>query len=54
MARVRVLTAGEIGDADLAAMARASGDEMYGVFGHCDELLPKLAGTAPVLCPDGA
>ena len=37
MARVRVLTAGEIGDADLAAMARASGDEMYGVFGHCPE-----------------
>jgi alkylhydroperoxidase family enzyme len=37
MARVRVLTAGEIGDADLAAMARASGDEMYGVFGHCPD-----------------
>ena len=37
MARVRVLTAAEIGDPDLAAMARASGDEMYGVFGHCPE-----------------
>jgi hypothetical protein len=35
MARVRVLTAAEIDDADLAAMALASGDEMYGVFGHC-------------------
>lgn len=37
MARVRVLTAAEIGNADLAAMAQASGDEMYGVFGHCPE-----------------
>ena len=35
MARVRVLSVGEIADADLAAMSRASSDEMYDVFGHC-------------------
>ena len=56
MARVRVLTAAEIGDPDLAAMAQASGDEMYGVYGHAPELFKaflafyrpaKYAGRLP-------
>jgi hypothetical protein len=38
MARVRALSAAEIADPELAAMREASGDEMYGVYGHCPEL----------------
>jgi hypothetical protein len=38
MARLEVLAADRIEDADLRAMAAASGDEMYGVYGHCPEL----------------
>jgi carboxymuconolactone decarboxylase family protein len=38
MARLDVLTPEQIGDPDLRAMLEASGDEMYGVYGHCPEL----------------
>jgi len=38
MARLRVLSVGEIGDPDLRAMMGASGDEMFGVYGHCPGL----------------
>ncbi len=39
MARVRVLQPDEITDASIAAMARETGDEMFGVYGHCPEAL---------------
>ena len=58
MARVRVLTAAEIDDPDLAAMARASGDEMYGVFGWAActarSAWPMTAASHAALRPDGA
>jgi hypothetical protein len=38
MARVRALSAAEIADPELRAMRETSGDEMYGVYGHCPEL----------------
>lgn len=38
MARLDVLDAGSIHDADLRAMYEASGDEMFGVYGHCPDL----------------
>ncbi|HET8533212.1 MAG TPA: hypothetical protein VFO08_18815 [Methylomirabilota bacterium] len=38
MARLRILPAHQIADPDLRGMAEASGDEMYGVYGHCPEL----------------
>lgn len=37
MAHVRTLTPDEILDPELAAMSRASGDEMFGVYGHAPE-----------------
>lgn len=39
MARVRVLSPGELTDPDLRRMMEASGDEMFGVYGHCPDLL---------------
>ena len=38
MARLDVLTPEQIADPELRRMAEASGDEMYGVYGHCPEL----------------
>ena len=38
MARLRVLPADQIADPELRRMAEASGDEMYGAYGHCPEL----------------
>ena len=38
MARLRVLPADQIADPELRRMAEASGDDMYGVYGHCPEL----------------
>jgi hypothetical protein len=38
MARLEVLSADRIHDADLRAMLEASGDEMFGVYGHCPDL----------------
>lgn len=38
MARLEVLTADQIRDPELRAMMEASGDEMYGVYGHCPDL----------------
>lgn len=38
MARLRILPADQITDPELRRMAEASGDEMYGVYGHCPEL----------------
>lgn len=38
MARLKSLSASEIGDPDVRAMLEASGDEMYGVYGHSPEL----------------
>ena len=37
MARLEVLTPEQIADPDLARMAAASRDEMYGVYGHCPD-----------------
>lgn len=39
MARLRVLSARELADAELRRMMEASGDEMFGVYGHCPDLL---------------
>ena len=39
MARIRVLPPEAITDPDVAAMARATGDEMFGVYGHCPDAL---------------
>ena len=38
MARLEVLPPDAIADPELRRMAEASGDEMYGVYGHCPEL----------------
>jgi hypothetical protein len=38
MARLEVLGADGIHDAELRGMYEASGDEMFGVYGHCPEL----------------
>ena len=38
MARLEVLSASQIQDPELRAMLEASGDEMYGVYGHCPDL----------------
>jgi hypothetical protein len=38
MARLRILPADQIADLELRPMAETSGDEMYGVYGHCLEL----------------
>lgn len=38
MARLHILPVGQIADPELRRMAEASGDEMYGVYGHCPEL----------------
>jgi carboxymuconolactone decarboxylase family protein len=38
MARLGILPADQIADPELRRMAEASGDEMYGVYGHCPEL----------------
>ena len=37
MAHLEVLTPHAIQDPDLRAMLLASGDEMFGVYGHCPE-----------------
>lgn len=42
MARIPVLSAREIQDPALRAMAEASGDEMYGVYGHTPELFRRF------------
>jgi hypothetical protein len=42
MARLDVLAADDIRDPELAAMRRASGDEMYGVYGHAPELFRRF------------
>ena len=38
MARLDVLTPSQVADPEVRAMLEASGDEMYGVYGHCPEL----------------
>jgi hypothetical protein len=38
MARLEVLKPEQIADPELSRMAEASGDEMYGVYGHCPDL----------------
>jgi hypothetical protein len=38
MARLEVLDADRIHDAELRAMYEASGDEMFGIYGHRPEL----------------
>ena len=38
MARLEVLAPSQIGDPELRAMLETSGDEMYGVYGHCPDL----------------
>ena len=37
MARLKVLNAAQIKHSELRAMAEQSGDEMFGVYGHCPE-----------------
>lgn len=37
MAHLPVLPPDQIADPELAAMARASGDEMFGVYGHAPD-----------------
>ena len=38
MARLDVLKPSRVADPEVRAMLEASGDEMYGVYGHCPEL----------------
>lgn len=38
MARLDPLPSAQIADPELRRMAEASGDEMYGVYGHCPDL----------------
>jgi hypothetical protein len=38
MARLEVLAPSQITDPELRTMAEASGDDMYGVYGHCPDL----------------
>ena len=38
MARLAVLSPKEIDDPHLRAMLEATGDEMFGVYGHCPDL----------------
>jgi hypothetical protein len=38
MARLDVLKPSQVADPEVRAMLEASGDEMYGVYGHCPEL----------------
>ncbi|HLF48723.1 MAG TPA: hypothetical protein VJA45_05060 [Methylomirabilota bacterium] len=38
MARLEALTASQIDDPELRAMLEASGDEMFGIYGHCPDL----------------
>ena len=56
MAHLEVLTPHTIQDPDLRAMLLASGDEMFGVYGHCPEACKaflqfyrplKYGGTLP-------
>jgi hypothetical protein len=56
MARLPALRPDAISDPELRAMYEASGDEMYGVYGHAPELFTsflrfyrpaKYAGTLP-------
>ena len=56
MARLEVLSPSQIQDPELRAMLEASGDEMYGVYGHCPDLFKaflhfyrpaKYGGTLP-------
>ena len=42
MARLDALASNDIRDPELAAMLRASGDEMYGVYGHAPELFRRF------------
>jgi carboxymuconolactone decarboxylase family protein len=56
MARLDVLKPSQVADPEVRAMLEASGDEMYGVYGHCPELFKaflefyrpaKYAGQLP-------
>lgn len=38
MARLQVLSADQIDDPRLRAMLEATGDEMFGIYGHCPDL----------------
>ena len=38
MARLEILPPEQIADPELRRMAEASGDERFGVYGHCSEL----------------
>lgn len=42
MARLDVLAPDDIRVPELATMLRASGDEMYGVYGHAPELFRRV------------
>jgi hypothetical protein len=41
MARPEILDPDAIADPELRRMALASGDEMYGVYGHCPATTPS-------------
>ncbi len=47
MARLEPLAASQIADADLRAMMEASGDEMFGVYGHCPDLFKASFKNEP-------
>ena len=42
MARIPVLAPAAIADPELAEMARTTGDEMFGVYGHCPDALKRF------------
>ena len=44
MARLDVLNPTQVADPEVRAMLEASGDEMYGVYGHCPELFKAFLG----------
>ena len=54
MARLEVLTADRIRDPELRAMMEASGDEMYGVYGHCPDLFKAFLTAGARALGEGA
>jgi alkylhydroperoxidase family enzyme len=42
MSRIPALASHEIADPELRALAEASGDEMFGVYGHCPEAFSRF------------
>jgi len=53
MARLKVLSADEISDLDLRALMEESGDESFGIYGHCPDLFKPFFQLLRVIKYDG-